>query len=330
MEKIKISIPKNILQLLKKDCSDFKFLKSDNTPNFNFFINNLLVNYYEEFTAMEENLHTDINNALENIPSRYKEDIFKSLLKIISNKQISPVNKSETTTFSFKPTKLSEKVILHIENIILKNESISSFYRRLFSSYSLKTKNEREKIVCKENYSLLQKAINKQLKIAIKLKSGDYFNDVSVYAMSHSKDELFNYVLLYYNKRNNTIRLAKIDSIIILSDKTDIPLDNQNLFIKQLNNDVQYTMYNTDNEPIKVQLTPKGKILFEKIYLYRPTPISIEEDIYTFDCTAQQLLFYFERFGDNALILSPKKLGIFMRNYYYYAYKKYKKLYYKD
>lgn len=89
----------------------------------------------------------------------------------------------------------------------------------------------------------------------------------------------------------------------------------------------QYPMYNTDNEPIKVQLTEKGKKLFEKIYLYRPTPVSIEGNIYTFNCSANQLLYYFERFGDSALILSPKRLGIVMRNYYYFAWKKYKAVY---
>lgn len=86
-------------------------------------------------------------------------------------------------------------------------------------------------------------------------------------------------------------------------------------------------MYASDDEPIKVQLTEKGKKLFNKIYLYRPTPTSIDGDIYTFNCSANQLLYYFERFGDSALILSPKRLGIFMRNYYYFALKKYKSFY---
>lgn len=89
-------------------------------------------------------------------------------------------------------------------------------------------------------------------------------------------------------------------------------------------------MYNTDCEPIKVKLTEKGKKLFNKIYLYRPTPVKIEGDIYTFICSANQLLYYFERFGDSALILSPKKLGLFMRNYYYFALKKYRSVYKND
>ena len=86
-------------------------------------------------------------------------------------------------------------------------------------------------------------------------------------------------------------------------------------------------MYSTDREPIKVRLTNKGKALFDKIYPYRPTPKSVDGDVYTFDCSANQALYYFERFGDSALILSPKKLGIFMRNYYFYAYKAYRDRY---
>ena len=89
-------------------------------------------------------------------------------------------------------------------------------------------------------------------------------------------------------------------------------------------------MYSTDCEPIQVQLSEKGKKLFQKIYLYRPTPVKIEGNIYTFQCSANQLLYYFERFGDSALILSPKKLGIFMRNYYYFALKKYRSVYKSD
>ncbi len=126
------------------------------------------------------------------------------------------------------------------------------------------------------------------------------------------------------------MRLANIHSVSLLSEKENIPEENQKLFERQVASAAQYPMYKTDNEPIKVQLTKNGKKLFDKIYLYRPTPLEIAGDIYTFDCSANQLLYYFERFGDDALILSPKKLGIYMRNYYYYALKKYRTIYKND
>lgn len=329
-EKIKVSLSKNTLELLKKDCLDFKIVKENGQPNMNAFINTLIVNFYEIFSASEESLHDEIKHALSIVPSVYKEKVFEDIVKIYAKRMDFDQTKKESTTFSFKPTKISEKALLYIDNVLLQSESISSFYRRMFIAYAQKTKNEREKIIHKDNFELIQKAISRQTQVCILLQSGSIMNNVSVFSISPAKDELFNYVLLYDNKNNVTLRLASVKNVTLLSSSSFIPDKNVQLFVRQIACAPQYPMYPSDNEPIKVQLTEKGKTLFEKIYLYRPTPVNIDNDIYTFNCSANQLLYYFERFGENALILSPKKLGIFMRNYYYYSLKKYKTIYKGD
>ncbi len=329
-EKIKISLSKELLDLLKKDCEDFKITKPNGNTNFNSFLNLLISNYYEAFTAKEETLHDDIRSAIAVVPSYYREKVFSDVVKLFAKQNYSVSEKHCGTTVSFKPTKISEKAITYINQTILKDESLSSFYRRLFVSYSKSTKNEREKIIHKENYELLQKSMKKGVQVCILLNSKEVLNATSVFSVTPAKDELFNYVLAFREKQNYTLRLASIHSVTLLSAKASIPEENRTLFERQVSCAAQYPMYNTDDEPIKVQLTEKGKKLFNKIYLYRPTPIQIEGDIYTFNCSANQLLYYFERFGDSALILSPKKLGIFMRNYYYFALKKYKSVYKAD
>ena len=326
-EKIKISIAKETLELLKKDCEDFKIVKQTGAINFNSFINLLIRNYYESFTAKEETLHDDIRNAISVIPNYYQEKVFSDVVKLFAKQSNIAFDKHSTTTFSFKPTKISEKAVTYINQIVLKDESVSSFYRRMFTAYSQLTKTEREKIIHKENYEILKKAMKKGVQVYIVLHSKDILSSSSVFAIAPAKDELFNYVLVYNGKQNYTLRLASIYSITLLSANSDIPQENRARFERQIACAVQYPMYNTDDEPIRVQLTENGKKLFNKIYLYRPTPVKIEGDIYTFNCSANQLLYYFERFGDSALILSPKKLGIFMRNYYYFALKKYKSIY---
>ena len=45
-QKIKISLSKTTLDVLKKDCEDFRIIKENGEPNFNAFINTLVVNYY--------------------------------------------------------------------------------------------------------------------------------------------------------------------------------------------------------------------------------------------------------------------------------------------
>ena len=329
-EKIKISLAQETLELLKKDCEDFKILKPNGSANFNSFINQLINNYYEMFTAKEETLHDEIRSAISVIPDYYKEKVFGDVVKLFAKQSFPQTDKHNNITFSFKPTKVSEKAITYINQIILKDESISSFYRRMFTAYSKLTKNEREKIIHKDNYEILKKAIKKKVQVCIALNSKDVLNNSSVFAVAPAKDELFNYVLIYSGKQNYTLRLASIYSVSLLSAKADIPEDNCALFERQVACAAQYPMYNTDIEPIKVQLSEKGKKLFNKIYLYLPVPVKIEDDVYTFNCSANQLLYYFERFGDSALILSPKKLGIFMRNYYYFALKKYRSIYKND
>lgn len=326
-EKIKISLSKNTLDLLKKDCEDFRICKENAKPNMNAFINILITNYYENFSASEETLHQNVKKALEIVPKHYSEKVFIDIIKLFAKKTEGLEDKTPSTTISFKPTKVSEKAILYVEQVLLQSESISSFYRRLFISYSQKTKNEREKIIHKENYELLNKAIKNGVQVCVQLSSDKIINNLSIYSISASKDELFNYVLAYDTVNNVTVRLAKIKTVTLTPTPSNIPEENKELFDKQIACAPQYPVYPSDNKPIQVQLTEKGKALFERIYLYRPTPTSIEGDIYTFNCSANQVLYYFERFGEHALIISPKRTGIFMRNYYYYAYKKYKSIY---
>lgn len=327
-DKIKISIPKMVLDLLHKDCVDFKVCKENGEPNFNLFINKLICNFCREFCAAEESLHTDIQTAIDDVPERYKEKVFTNVLKLLS-KRTEEVENRDTVTFSFKTTKLSENARFYIQNVILPIQSQSSFYRKMLVVYSGKPKNEREKIIYKEHYDVLQKALKKNLLVSIQLDSG-VLAGVSLHSVHSSKDELFNYVLLFNNKQNVTLRLSSIRNVTVLTTPACIPDKNVAMFDRQVVCSVQYPIYSTDDEPIKVKLSPKGKQLFDKIYLYRPTPVSIDGDVYTFNCSGNQLLYYFERFGEHALILEPKRLGVFMRNYYYYALKKYRTLYSAD
>lgn len=329
-EKIKVSVPKATGELLLKDALDFGIVKANKEANLNAFINLLVMNYHESFAAREEELRDKLEHALFGVPEKYSKNALSSIIRIIADREKDGESDGRSVALSFKPTKMSEGVFLHIENALLKGESISSFYRRMFLSYSRKTKNEREKIIHKKSYEALLKAIKRGVQVCISLDNGHVYNEASVYAVASARDELFNYALLYSDKKNRTFRLAKIKTVSLLLAKSEIPKENAEMFERQILCGAQYPIYSTDNEPIKVQLSKKGVELFNKIYLYRPIPVSVEGDVYTFNCSANQALYYFERFGSEALILSPKKLGIFMRNYYFYALKKYRTVYNKE
>lgn len=326
-EKIKVTIPASIHHLLMKDADSFRIVKNDGTPNLNALINRLIIHFYEAFAADEEEVRKSIEEALFQVPERYKATAYEQVLRAIARRGKGELEDEESVAISFKPTKNSESIIVYIENVLLQNESLASFYRRMFIAYARKPKNEREKIIHRNVYDLLARGAKEGLHVCLSLDSGQVYPCASIYSIDPGKDELFNYVLLFNGKRNVTIRLAKIKTVSLLSSKSSIPDANAAMFARQVSCGAQYPIYSTDDEPIKVQLTDKGKRLFNRIYLYRPTPIAIDGDIYTFHCSANQLQFYFQRFGEEALILHPKKLGIFMMNYYYFALKKYRTIY---
>lgn len=113
-EKIKISAPKSVYELLKKDCEDFKITKADGSPNMNAFLNAIVINYYEEFAGAEEKLCDEVRKAVEIVPDRYRETVFLNTLKILTKKQSESENK-QSKVFAFKPTKNAERAVIYIE-----------------------------------------------------------------------------------------------------------------------------------------------------------------------------------------------------------------------
>ena len=63
-------------------------------------------------------------------------------------------------------------------------------------------------------------------------------------------------------------------------------------------------------------MTEQYKDLFKRIYLYRPTPDKIKGNIYYFNCSHNQVMHHFKRFGYDAMIISPIELAESIRKYY--------------
>ena len=330
-EKIKISIPSFTKDILLKDCANFSFYKDENTINKNLFINTLIVNYYEKFSNDEKEFHDELASVLiDNMPT-YKEEVLEGIIKVLSKRNKIDNKENKTVSLSFKPTKISSKTIEYINNILITNESISSYYRRLLTSYVHKPMNERELIIFNDIYKTLLDSINKKQKVCIFLNNKVIYKDVSVYAIEASKDELFNYVLFVDSKNtNHTIRINKIRNVTLSLKKSEISEDSKALFDKQIRVGVQYPTIKGENETIIIKLTNEGKSLFKKLYLYRPVPIKIEGDLYYFDCSYQQANQYFRRFGKNAIVIAPAKLGISIKQYFKSANKEYRNIFYKD
>ena len=324
LEKIKITVPKTTHDILIKDCQNFGFIKKDESLNKNLFLNTLIINYYERFSANEEEFKDKLLKAINQNLTTNQNELLDEILSIFQkNDNIHSDNKSET--INLKPTKLSEKTILFIENNLIQNNSISSFYRSLFTSYAHIPQNYRERITFKETYDTIIDSIEKERTVSLILNNNDVIKDASIYKIESSIDELFNYVLICINNSMHTLRLSKIKYVSLLNSKREIPERSMQTFERQIKYGVQYPFYTPDDEVVIVKMTDRGKELFKKIYLYRPIPDKIEGNYYYFYCSHNQISHYFKRFGKEGIVIYPRQLAESMKKYYFMAGIKYDK-----
>jgi hypothetical protein len=326
-EKIKVSVPKSILDILDKDTENFLFTKETGEPNRNLFINTLIKNFFEDYFLRKSSVLKDFNNILKDLDETKKKEIIKEISKAIIKNNLDYINNEETVTFSFKPTKVSSTAISYINLNLDKEDSISSFYRSLFISYAHQPQNIREKIIFKDTYKVILEAIEKKKKVDLVMNNNNIFKDYLIYSISDSKDELYNYLIMETNKKSLvTLRLAKVKSIFLKDEDAVFSEDLIPIFLKEIKYGPQYQFYKDENEDIKVRLTPRGIDLFKRIYLYRPIVDHIQNNnIYVFKCSITQVVNYFERFGENAIILSPKKAESMIKYFYYSANQAYRK-----
>lgn len=329
LDKIKITVPKSTYDILIKDCENFNFYKNERDLNKNLFFNTLIMNYYERFSANEEEFKEKLLKEINEYVYKDQNELLNKLINIIQKNENAD-NKKNSEIINLKPTKASEKDILFIENNLIKDNSISSYYRNLFTSYSHIPQNYRELIIFRDTYETLLESINKDRKVCITLTNNDVLKDVSIYKIEASKEELFNYVLVKNrNKSMITLRLSKIKYVYLLNDKREITEDVVALFERQIKYGVQYPFYTSYEEPVIVKLSERGKDLFKRIYIYRPIPDKIEDNLYYFNCSHNQIMHYFKRFGRDAIIISPIELTESMKKFYYLSSKKYDERLYK-
>ena len=317
LEKIKITINKNAYNILLKDCENFGFYKNETELNKNLFFNTIILNYYDHFSSNEKSFKESISKTLDGKLKGDKDETIDKLLEVIRKSEYYKDDK-EKEIINLKPTKITEKTIINIENNLSIYASLASYYRSLFTSYSNLKQNYRELIIFKENYNLILESIKKDKQVNIVLTNDHIINNASIYKISHSREELYNYVLISTSNSTQTIRLAKIKYITLTNLKRDISLDTITLFEKQIKYGVEYPLLSANEEPVIVRLNDKGLKLYKKIYLYRPT-----RNDYYFYCSHNQIVHYFKRFGSNAIIISPNDLYTKMKNYYFAASKKY-------
>ena len=324
-EKIKVNLSYNVYHLLQKDMEDFKFYLKDGEPNKNLFYNTIVKNminlYRNDMELIREKLSLILDKHISS------KDVFNDVLNEIEtlyNYTLDDkTNRSHGYYISFRPSKKLEDLYEEIELYELKNTTISNYFRNIFNKYAKLSQDERERIIFKDELNNIESAIhNKKI---IKVKINDSSFDFLPYVVVRTNDELYNYVVGAIKNENKfhclSLHLYKCINIIKTKNKFEFSDEE----INQLNENLSFGPREIERRAVltKIKLSKNGIKKFKKMYLNRPIPIEIEDDIYTFNCSHQNLFIYFSRFGVDATILEPLNLRNQMIAFHKKAFNKY-------
>lgn len=327
--KYKVMLSYYTYSTILNDIDAFRFYKNNGDTNKNKFINKLITNYYEIVNLSIKKLEDNLLSLLKDIKN--KEELVNDILKIKERNDDSDSKKEYELTFI--STKESNNALLDIE---YSNYSyiftMSGYLRKLFNDYAKLNQDERERIIFKSEIDLINTAIKNNKKIFFKVitkKDEEIIeekHEVSPLGIFNSKDRQFAYLIYYTSSTYNVINLYKLVDLRISRNFKDELSSSLN---EKINGDLDKNDPQFINSPIikcKIKLTKKGQKMFTKIFINRPKPLKIEDDIYYFECSINQLFQYFSRFGSEALVLDNEKLTNRLFNFYYFGYKNIKNM----
>ena len=329
-EKIKIYIPESVNNILLKDMERFEFFKKDSSLNKNEFYNTLIVNYYEQYEEKQSAIYSRVRDSIRENTSLKETDISRIAADILQYVDVQTFQldyQRYDIAIAIKPTRRSSADIEYIRDTLLTNSTLSNYFRNMFASYALLPQDKREMIIFKENFELIRKAIEEDRDIYFTTINNDTPHMASPYMVANSKEELFNYLLCQYKDLPYSFRISRIRKIKLLNKTRKLDEDIIKIFDLMAQYGPQFA-YETKKKqvPIKVRLSEKGRKQFRSMYLHRPNPSKIEDDIYYFDCSRAQAFQYFARLGSNAIVLEPKDLCEDLHNFFSVAERRYRKL----
>lgn len=311
-EKIKINISPMTMEILSNDMEKFSFSKNNKLQQ-NAFLNILINNYYQEFIKTKENQINLIENVLRDCDKDSKSLAALIAEKLAKNdtKDLKPFS----VTLNFKPSHIASSAIEYICYYCLKDYSLSEFLRMLLVSYTRLHPLVREKIIFKDLVESINQSIKKGVNIIYRLKENSSLKQGRPIVMVNSKEELFNYVILKKDDAIISVKLSNFKYINLIKEHYDLSQKDLDIVEKMQTNNPSF-LYQGNEEEIHVKLTYEGEKMYLSHYIHRPPYLRKENGNYYFNCSYFQAYIYFQRFGKEAIIISPKSLQKKLLSFY--------------
>lgn len=304
------------------------------------FINQIISNYRENSEASisisEKRKKKEYERILcseHSINPDNKVELINLLVKEYVNKLIKKsMNYNKGKSFKFRINKENQEYLTQECN---ENEyycdNIGKYLKALIEDYCTKSYLKREMIFFKTYFTTIEQAINEKKLLKIQLSNGRY-KYIQPFKVMTDPLSMYHYLIGYSNDKSNihkksqsfSYRITNLRKVKMLQESIHISENcSKNLLNEIQSRGVQFM--SEDTCIIKIYLTDAGITKYNRLLHLRPQYTSIDNDkhIYTFDCTARQIEYYFFKFGEDAKVIYPDEIRKKFKSMYLNAVRQY-------
>ena len=311
------------------------FSRNQIKTNLSGFLNKIISNFYE-FSVVSidnvlkkrrEKLLLALSNQTDlNFQEVQKDTLVSSVLKIERNEIIQNIKAiSKSIGKKFRINKENKLLLEEIDVSQFFDNDLGLYLRGLFEDYARKSPSERETILFFEIIAPIKEAISLERRVSIKLLNKQKFQ-VRPHSVATDQLSFFNYFICLTENEKSVLsfRISRIEEVRISYSLSGKIHKESSLKIEKSVIEKGVQFLSSDIIITKIRLTIKGEEKYNNQLHLRPNYVEKNDNLYTFDCSENQIIFYFFKFGKDCEIISPNELKEKFKKDYIEAYKNYK------
>ena len=208
--------------------------------------------------------------------------------------------------------------------------NMGSYIKAIVEEYCQKSYLEREQIILKETFSAIYSAIDTDRVLSIQFLLEDYTR-IRPYKIVTDSLNMYHYLIGYTvshtpktQLQSFSCRVSHLKKVKVLEEHSFISSGNKKILDQELIQKGAQFMSGAITT-VRIALSDQGILKYKRLLHLRPNYVSISDDghVYTFNCSLNQIEFYFFKFGEDAVILTPIELRQKFQNMYKRAYECY-------
>jgi hypothetical protein len=311
----------------------FNFIRDD-LNNLSGFINDIFLNFYSEanssiaYKCDELSSHYEELLSEKSISAKLDPSILYSLIDVVTanyKKQITSII-NDYPKERYRKIKLRKNVASILEESdesLYYDNNVGNYLKAIIEEYARLPFLYRENIICKHNYEIINTALRNNKQIRISVRSGKDF-EILPYKILNDRLGIFSYLVGIDAESKQTVsyRISKA-KMKLLSKSSKITTELKKTISEKISiSDVSFLT--KDVTRIVVELDEYGIQNYNNQLHMRPNYIElIDSNKFVFNCSTDQIKFYFLKFGSSAKVLEPESLAKSFYKFYKYALSRY-------